>query len=101
MVLGREYPPAQKPGALYIVGPSLCMLATTIAIALLMGALAIPTLGAAIGLGMLVGVGFLGATAVNMGINPNIPRPLAYGFLSASYYVISSVVISAVLFLLG
>lgn len=100
VVLGREYPPAQKPGALYIAGPSLCMLVTTIAIAIL-SALAVPTLSRAIGLGLLIGVGLLGTTAVNMGINPNIPRPLAYGFLSASYFVVSSVVISIVLFLLG
>lgn len=101
VVLGREYPPAQKPRALYIAGPSLCMLVTTIAIAILMSALAVPTLSRAIGLGLLIGVGLLGTTAVNMGINPNIPRPLAYGFLSASYFVVSSVVISIVLFLFG
>ncbi|GJE40164.1 hypothetical protein [Methylobacterium persicinum] len=52
------------------------MLGTTVALAVLMRWPAVLTLPQAAGLGMLVGVGLRASTAVNMGINPNIPRPL-------------------------
>ena len=100
-VLDRPYEPGAKMPPLYIVGPSLCMLATTIASAWFMRALGIATLGGAIAFGVAVGVGYLGSTAINMAINPLVPRPLAYGFLSASYFLVASVLISVVLYLVG
>ncbi|MBB3937290.1 DUF1761 domain-containing protein [Aureimonas phyllosphaerae] len=86
---------------LFIAGPSLCMLVTTVTSAVLMPAIGVATLGGAIGFGALVGVGYLGSTAVNMAINPLVLRPLAYGFLSASYFLVASILISIVLFLVG
>ncbi|CAN5480524.1 hypothetical protein BH10PSE17_BH10PSE17_03130 [soil metagenome] len=77
------------------------MLVTTIASAMLMNALRVDTIGEAVKFGATVGVGLLASTAVNMGLNPNIPRPIAYGLLSAGYFVTSSVVISVILFLLS
>ncbi len=100
-VLDRPFVPGAKLPPLYVVGPSLCMLVTTIASAWLMGALGIDTLGGALGFGLAVGVGYLGSTAVNMAINPLVPRPLAYGFLSASYFVVASVLVSVVLCVVG
>ena len=100
-VLDRPYEPGAKMPPLYIVGPSLCMLVTTIVSAWLMRAVGVVTLGGAIQFGLLIGVGYLGSTAVNMAINPLVPRPLAYGFLSASYFLVASVLISTVLFVIG
>lgn len=99
-VLGRADQPKTNMGALYIVGPTLCMLVTTVAIALLMAKLHIGSLGDAMGLGALVGVGLLSATAMNMAINPNVPRPVVYGFLSSFYFLASSILISVVLYLI-
>lgn len=70
-------------------------------LAVLMRWLAVPTLLQAAGLGILVGVGLLASTAVNMGINPNIPRPLRYGFLSAGYFLASSILICIILYVVG
>lgn len=100
-VLDRPYEPGAKMPPLYIVGPSLCMLVTTIVSAWLMRAIGVVTLGGAIQFGLAIGAGYLGSTAVNMAINPLIPRPLAYGFLSASYFLVASVLISTVLFVIG
>ncbi len=100
-VLNRPYEPGAKMPPLFIAGPSLCMLVTTITSAWLMPAVGVATLAGAIGFGAVVGVGYLGSTAVNMAINPLVPRPLAYGFLSASYFLVASIVISVVLFLVG
>lgn len=101
VVLGRGRLPKTKPGALFIAGPSLCMLVTALTSAVLIRALAIQTLRDVMAFGVVVGVGYLGATAVNMGINPSIPQPLRYGFLSASYFLIASVLIATILYLVG
>ncbi|WP_263370965.1 DUF1761 domain-containing protein [Granulicella cerasi] len=99
-VLGREHNPAAKMPSLYFVGPMICMLLTVVTSAWLMPARGISSLASAISFGAVVGAGYLGTTAVNMGINPNIRRPLAYGFLSAGFFFVSSVLISATLYLL-
>jgi len=98
-VLDRPFEPGAKMPPLFIAGPSLCMLVTTVTSAFLMPAVGVATLPAAIGFGALVGVGYLGSTAVNMAINPLVPRPLAYGGLSAGYFLVASVLVSVVLFL--
>ncbi|KPC49633.1 DUF1761 domain-containing protein [Amantichitinum ursilacus] len=100
-VLGRADEPQGKMPPLYIVGPALCMLVTTCGCALLMQALQISSLAQALRFGGIVGVCGLAATAMNMAINPNIPRPLAYGVLSAGYFLLSSLIISAILFWLS
>ena len=97
-VLGRTYDPKAKMAPLFYAGPMICMLMTVITSAFLMRALAIASLGAAGGFGAVVGFGYLGANAVNMGINPNIPRPIAYGMLSAGYFFLSSVLIAVTLY---
>lgn len=100
VVLNRPYESGAKMPPLFIVGPSLCMLVITVGSAWLMSALSIATLSGAIGFGTRVGVVYLGSTAVNMAINPLVARPLAYGFLSASYFVVASILISVVLLLI-
>jgi hypothetical protein len=101
IVLGRDHLADTKLTAYHIGGPSIWMLVTTLASAVLMRWLSSSALGAAIGFGALIGFGLLGATAVNMAINPRIPRPLAYGFLSASYFALASVIVAVVLVLVG
>lgn len=101
VVLGRADAPKTAMSPLYFVGPSLCMLVTTIGSDLLMAAQGISSLLDAVRFGAIVGVCFLATTAMNMAINPNIPRPIVYGVLSASYFLVSSLIISVTLFLLS
>jgi Protein of unknown function (DUF1761) len=98
VVLGRERQPKAKMAPLYFVGPSLCVLVTTIASAILMSAERISSIGEAVGFGTIVGVGYLSATAMNMAINPNIPRPILYGLLSSGYFLVSSILISVIIY---
>ncbi|MDU7520907.1 MAG: DUF1761 domain-containing protein [Roseomonas mucosa] len=100
-VLGRPHVPGARMPLLFVAGPSLCMIVTTVASAWFMRVLGIATLGGAVAFGAAVGVGYLGSTAVNMAINPLVPRPLAYGFLSAAYFLVASVLVGVVLFLVG
>lgn len=101
VVLGRADAPKTAMSPLYFVGPSLCMLVTTIGSDLLMAAQGVSSLLDALRFGAIVGVCFLATTAMNMAINPNIPRPIVYGVLSAGYFLVSSLIISVTLFLLS
>lgn len=100
VVLGRVGQP-DAMGPLFIAGPSICVLVTTYTSAYLMSAQRIASLNEALGFGVIVGVGFLAATAMNMAINPNIPRPITYGLLSSGYFFVSSVLISALVYLIS
>lgn len=97
-VLGRADRPKSKMPPLYFVGPALCVLVTTIASAFLMSARRFDSIGEAAGFGAIVGVGYLSATAMNMAINPNIPRPILYGLLSSAYFLAASILISVILY---
>lgn len=68
IVLGRSNEPKSKMAPLYFVGPSLCMLVTAAASAVLMKAAGVESLEEALGFGALVGIGLLLATAMNMAI---------------------------------
>lgn len=101
VVLGRSDEPKTGMSPLYFVGPSLCMLVTTIGSAILMAELGVSSLLDAVRFGATVGICFLATTAMNMAINPNIPRPIVYGVLSSGYFLVSSMIISIILFLLS
>lgn len=101
IVLGRSNEPKSKMAPLYFVGPSLCMLVTAAASAVLMKAAGVESLEEALGIGALVRICFLSATAMNMDINPNIPRPIAYGLMSAGHFFVASILISAILCLVS
>lgn len=95
--LGKEHAPKEKPALRFILGPLVCGLATTVAMAVLFYAFDIHTFADAVVFGLIVGAGLLAATTVNTGINPNIPRPLAYGLVSGSYFLLSGLVVSIIL----
>lgn len=95
--LGRERAPAEKPSALYIVGPMLCTAAITLTTAILLAWLAIESLVSALGFAVLVGLGYLVANTMNIAINPNIPRPLLYGLISGSYHLVGIALACAIL----
>ncbi|MGI2036294.1 DUF1761 domain-containing protein [Rhizobium panacihumi] len=100
VVLGRVGQP-DAMGPLFIVGPSICVLVTAFTMAYLMSTLEVASMSQALGFGAVVGIGLIGATAMNMAINPNIPRPITYGLLSSAYFLVSSVLISAVVYLIS
>lgn len=95
--LGREGKPAEKPAPLFIAGPFVCGLITTVTLAILIYALNIESLVDAILFGVIVGIGLLASTTVNTAINPNMPRPLLYGLISGSYFSLSGLIISIIL----
>ena len=101
VALGREGQPPPKMTPIFIAGPFLCGLVTCIASAVLMRALNINSFGDAIAIGPTVGLGFPGATTVNTGSNPNIPRPITSGIISGSYFLIAGMISSLILVAIG
>jgi len=96
-VLGRQYDPKAKPAPIFIVGPMVCSLFTTITSATLMKALNVTSVGDGIAFGTVVGLGYLVATMVNTAINPNMPRPLMYSLVSGPFFLLTSIVTSLIL----
>ncbi len=96
LALGKEGAPKEKPAPIYIVGPFVCGLVTTVSIAILIYALGIESIVDAMIFGGIVGIGLLAATTVNTAINPNIPRPLLYGLISGSYFLLSGLMVSVI-----
>lgn len=101
VALGKENSPKQKPAPIYLIGPLICGFITTLTLTILFNILKIESMAEAISLGALVGFGFLATTTTNTAINPNIPRPLMYGLLSGSFFFISTLLVSSILFLFG
>jgi hypothetical protein len=97
IALGRKDLNDHKPSPLYIVGPFLCGAVVTITNAVLMRALNVTSYEHALRFGALVGLGYLASTTVNIAINPNIPKPLLYGFVSGGYFLAGSLLNSVIL----
>ena len=80
-----------------VLGPLACTVATTLTTAVLLEALGVTTTQDAIAFGLVVGVGYLSAMALQVAINPNVPRPLLYGAINAPYFIATSVIGAAVM----
>jgi Protein of unknown function (DUF1761) len=101
IALGLENAPPPTMTPIFIAGPFLCGFVTCVATAILMRVLGISTFADALLFGLVIGFGFLAATTVNTGINPNIPHPILYGVISGSYFVIAGLTISVVIVTVG
>ncbi|MBB3695226.1 DUF1761 domain-containing protein [Sphingomonas sp. BK580] len=99
--LGIDDRPAVKPSAIFLAGPLVCGLVIVGTTAILMRMLALDTLGGALALGGLVGVGYLGAMTVNIAINPLFPRPFLYAAVNAPMFILGSLMSAAILTALG
>ena len=99
--LGREYNPQEKPKPIFIIGPLLCTIISTITNAIFLHVLNINTIGDAFTFGFIIGIGYLIPTMVNIAINPNMPHPLKYALLNAPYFLIGSVISSIIVVAIG
>ena len=89
--------PPQKPTPLMLAGPFVCSALTIATTSVLMGALGIHSYGDALLLGLVVGVGYLGAMTLNIAINPLFPRPFYYALINVPMFVIGSMMSCAIL----
>ncbi|MBK7962734.1 MAG: DUF1761 domain-containing protein [Bdellovibrionales bacterium] len=99
--LGRDALPQTKPSPIFIFGPVVCNLFAILTSAILLRMLQIESIPGALAFGLLVGVGYLLSTVMNIAINPNFPRPFLYTFINAPYFIASSLITSVVLVSMG
>ncbi len=97
VALGIEDRPPQKPSPRFIVGPLVCSAVTIVTTGLLLQALQITTLNAALGLGVIVGLGYLAPMTLNIAINPLFPKPFRYALINAPFFFVGSLAASAIL----
>lgn len=98
--LGREAMPAAKLDLLTILGPFVCNVVMIVTTAAIMRMIGIASLADALALGLVIGLGYLVAMCMTIAINPNFPKPFAYTLVNAPYFLVSSFVTCALLFLL-
>lgn len=99
--LGIADRPPQKPGPLFLIGPLVCSGLTIATTAILMRMLHITRLTDALELGLLVGVGYLGAMTVNIAINPLFRHPIRYALVNVPMFLIGSLLAVTILAALG
>ncbi|MGI9650855.1 DUF1761 domain-containing protein [Chryseobacterium sp. RLHN22] len=89
IALGKDLPTTpQKPAPIFIVGPMITTLVTVIASAILIYILDLQRYNQVLGYSLFLGLGFLVSNTINIAINPNMPKPLYYGFLVGIYHLI-------------
>ncbi|GGE42100.1 uncharacterized protein DUF1761 [Pedobacter psychrotolerans] len=96
--LGRDPHVNASEAPIYIIGPTICALIVTLSCTVLMYALNISSYGEAIQFTLIVGIGFLFTNTVNIGINPNIPKPFLYGMITGMYHLVGMVIVNTILF---
>ncbi len=79
------------------MGPLVCSAVTIVTTGLLLKALQITTLNAALGLGVIVGLGYLAPMTLNIAINPLFPKPFRYALINAPFFFVGSLAASAIL----
>ncbi|WP_399880027.1 DUF1761 domain-containing protein [Streptomyces sp. BBFR51] len=97
VALGNENRELPKPGPIFIVGPLVSSLLVVITSAVLLRALEIESVGAGIGFGLVISIGYLIAQTLTIAINPNFPRPLLYTLINAPYFIVCTVTASTTL----
>jgi hypothetical protein len=97
VALGKQDEQPTPPAPIFIAGPFVCGLVTTIASAILIRSLKIESVADGLIFGAIIGIGYMASTTVNTGINPNIPRPLVYGLVSGGYFFLAGLIVSVIL----
>jgi hypothetical protein len=96
--LGRDPQEKASEALIFIIGPAVCALIIIISSAILLYALKISSIAELAQYVLVIGVGFLVTNTVNIAINPNIPRPFLYGFITGMYHLMGMVIINSILY---
>jgi Protein of unknown function (DUF1761) len=99
--VGFDRPPRWRPAAAYYLGPLVGCLVAAFAMYALLGLAAADTLGQALQVGAVAGLGFSACvTAVNA-VSPNVPRPALYAVVVGSYHAVGALLCAAIIHGLG
>jgi Protein of unknown function (DUF1761) len=97
-----EVPEGTRPGIAYYVGPLATCLLSTVATAMLAVATGTDTVGEAIVLGLVVGIGLAAAVAFVGGVfDPHKPQPLVWFAIFSGYQVVGLLIVATIVALWG
>jgi Protein of unknown function (DUF1761) len=92
---GVDIPEGEQPGAAFYIGPLATCLLSTIATAMLAVVTGTDTVGEAIVLALVVGIGYAAAVAFVGGIfDPHKPQPLVWFAIFSGYQVVGLIIVA-------
>lgn len=95
--IGHERVPGSRFGAAYYIVPLVCALFVSLAIAILITAVAPIGIGESLVVGTVVGLGVGAAVSINNGLTPHTPRPFLFGAVTGGYHLVGIVIVSAII----
>jgi len=99
--VGVQRTSGQAFGPLYYLIPFFGSLVLALAIGVLVAALGLRSVGDAVVLGLVVGIGFSAGVSFTNAVMPVIPRPLLLGAVTGGYHVVGSVLAAVIIVLLA
>jgi Protein of unknown function (DUF1761) len=95
--LGWDRDESETPGVEYYIGPLITCFVTTLALAMLAEATGTDTLGEALVLGIVTGVGVAAAVLFVTGyFDPKKPRPMTWFGITTGYHVVGILIVAIV-----
>lgn len=86
---------------IFIIGPAICTLVIIFSSAILLKTINIETYGELLAFIFIVGIGYLVANTVTIAINPNIPRPMYYSFITGCYHLVGFTAAVSILYVMS
>lgn len=81
----------------YYIVPLVSALAVATAVAVILHGLASASLGEAIVVGIVAGLGIAVAVSINNGLAPHTPHPFLFGAVTGGYHLVGIVIVSAII----
>jgi Protein of unknown function (DUF1761) len=101
LAVGFNRPPKWRPSLIYYLGPLIGCLIAAFTTAILLQYINPTSLGKALSLGFLVGLGYGSTITTINAISPNMPRPGLYAAVTGSYHLAGIVLCSGIIYALS
>lgn len=82
---------------IYYVAPLVTAVCVAVATAVVRAAVGVASVGDAVVLGLVVGVGYSAAVSLTNAVTPGIPRPLLFAAVTGGYHVVGAVTVAVIL----
>jgi MFS family permease len=99
--IGHDRSKADKFGLDYYLVPLVSAALVSIAVSLIITSLPDPSFGAALLVGVVIGLGVAAAISVNNALAPHTPHPYVFGAVVGGYHLVGVVIVAAVIGLSG
>lgn len=95
--IGHDRSTAPTFGPDYYLVPLVSAIFVSLALGLILAALAPPSFGEALLVGVVIGVGVAAAVSINNALTPHTRHPYLFGAVTGSYHFVGIVIVSAII----